>query len=153
MEAKTPAANARHFESDDEVHAIGEGLVSCTLRKAQWTHAAHLAAAVWLIAVSSDLDPARDMPGIICRYNVATGVANTDTGGYHETITQASLRAVAAFLREQGAQTPLHIACNNLLHSPFGDRAWPLRYWTPDTLFSRAARRGWVEPDLAPLPF
>ena len=141
------------FSTEDEIHAIGAGLLARTLPKAQWTHAAHLAAAAWLIAVRKELDPARDMPDIIRQYNLATGTPNTDTGGYHETITQASLRAVAAFLAQQEQGTPLHEACNRLLQSPFGDKGWLLRYWTPDTLFSALARRSWVGPDLAPLPF
>jgi len=141
------------FNTEDDIHAIGEGLLACTLPKAQWTHAAHLAAAAWVIALRKELDPARDMPDIIRRYNLATGTPNTDTGGYHETITQASLRAVAAFLAQLEQGTPLHEACNGLLQSPLGDKGWPLRYWSPDTLFSVQARRSWVEPDLAPLPF
>jgi hypothetical protein len=32
-----------------------------------------------------------------------------------------------------------------------GDKAWPLTFWSRERLFSVAARRGWVEPDLAPL--
>ena len=146
-------ALARHFESDLEVDQIGLGLLARSLPKAQWSHAAHLAAAAWIIATRTELDPARDMPGIIRAYNTATGVANTDTGGYHETITQASLRAVPAFLATQAAGLPLYQACNQLLASPNGDKAWLLRYWRPDTLFSVQARRSWVEPDLAPLPF
>ena len=34
-------------------------------------------------------------------YNEATGVANTYTEGYHETITQASLRAARSFLLQE----------------------------------------------------
>ena len=40
----------------------------------------------------------REMPGLIRAYNESTGVPNTDTGGYHETITLASLRAACAWL-------------------------------------------------------
>ncbi len=40
-----------------------------------------------------DRDPARDMPCLIRAYNEATGGVNSDISGYHETITQASLRA------------------------------------------------------------
>ena len=32
-----------------------------------------------------------------------------------------------------------------------GDKAWPLSFWSRARLFSVAARRGWVEPDLKPL--
>ncbi|WP_376100697.1 hypothetical protein ACE7GA_27120 (plasmid) [Roseomonas sp. CCTCC AB2023176] len=141
------------FGSDAEVEAIGTRLLDRTLPKAEWTHAAHLAAAAWILAARPDLDAAREMPGIIRAYNEATGVPNSETRGYHDTITQASLRAVRAFLAAQPPGTPLHAACNRLLASPYGDKRWPLAHWREETLFSPAARRSWVEPDLAPLPF
>src|ERR1700744_4988223 len=86
------------FASDAEIVEIGEGLLDRTLPKPRWTHAAHFAAAVWILLRRPDLTPERDLPGIIRAYNAATGVANTDTSGYHETVTQASLGAARAFL-------------------------------------------------------
>jgi hypothetical protein len=141
------------FSSDAQIESIGMQVLACTLPKAEWTHAAHLAVAAWIIAVRNDLHAARDMPGIISAYNEACGVANTDTGGYHETITQASLLAVAAFLDAQPRVATLHAACNALLASPYGSKDWLLRHWSQPVLFSVAARRGWVAPDLLPLPF
>jgi hypothetical protein len=153
MTLAEPSQLARHFSSDAEIDAIGRGLLDRSLPAACWTHAAHLAAAAWLVAARTDLDAARDMPAIIRAYNEATGVPNSDTRGYHGTITQASLRAVRAFLARQPAGTPLHVACNALLASPFGDKGWLLEYWTAEALFSVAARRGWLAPDVKPLPF
>ena len=141
------------FASDAEIVAIGEGLLDRSLPKPRWTHAAHFAAAVWILLRRPDLDPERDLPGIIRAYNEATGVANTDTGGYHETITLASLRAARPFLAALPAGTPLCEACNALLASPLGDKGWLLAYWSRETLFSVRARREGVEPALAPPPF
>ncbi|MDP1736916.1 MAG: hypothetical protein Q8L23_05690 [Caulobacter sp.] len=141
------------FTSDAEVIAIGEGVVALTLPKPAWTHAAHFAAAVWLIAGQSDLVAERDMPGLIRAYNTATGVPNTDSEGYHETITLASLRAVRAFLAGLPEGTPLFAACNALLATDLGRRDWLLAWWSRERLFSAEARRAWVEPDLATLPF
>jgi hypothetical protein len=141
------------FTSDHAVGVIGRGLIDRTLPKPAWTHAAHFAAALWLIRERPDLTPARDMPPLIRAYNEATGVANTDEGGYHETITQASLRAARAFLAERPAGELLFETCNALMASPLGKTDWLLSYWTKGRLFSVAARRGWIEPDLQPLPF
>jgi hypothetical protein len=33
-----------------------------------------------------------------------------------------------------------------------GRRDWPLRYYSPQRLFSVEARRNWVQPDLATIP-
>ncbi len=86
-----------HFTSDADIERIGHGVHDRTLPKKEWTHAAHFAAAFWVLR-RPDMDAARDMPGLIRAYNEATGVANTDTTGYHETITLASLRAARAWL-------------------------------------------------------
>jgi hypothetical protein len=140
------------FTCDDEIIAIGEGLVSRTLPKSAWTHTAHFAAAMWLIRCREDLDAYREMPHLIRAYNEVAGVANTDTEGYHETITQASLRAATAFLA-QHPQTALFVCVNALMRSPFGEPGWLLTYWSRPTLFSITARRSWVAPDIKALPF
>jgi hypothetical protein len=140
------------FRSDEEIAAIGIGLLELSLPKPRWTHAAHFAAAIWLVSCRQDLDASRAMPGFIRAYNEATGVANTDTEGYHETITQASIRAARSFLLQNPARS-LFETCNALMASRLGKSDWLLAYWTRTRLFSAEARRRWVEPDLNPLPF
>ena len=144
--------NFTPFLRDEEVAAIGCGLMTRTLPKAEWTHAAHFAAALWLLACRPEINVQEAMPGMIRAYNQATGTANTDTSGYHETITMASLRAARAFLAEH-ASLRLHAVCNELMGSPLGKSDWLLAYWSRECLFSVEARRAWVEPDLQPLPW
>lgn len=139
------------FSSDADIERIGRGIIDRSLPKAEWTHAAHFAAAFWLLR-SPDRDALREMPGFIRAYNEATGTPNTDTGGYHETITVASLRASSSWLSAR-PHASLHSALEELLLSPFGRSDWLLTYWTRPVLFSVAARRAWIEPDLKPLPF
>jgi len=141
------------FESDEPIARIGEGMMGCALPAKEWTHAAHWAAALWIIARRPDLHPPAAMPGFIRRYNESTGGANTDTSGYHETITQASLRAGRAILLEAKPDEPLWRSLNRLLASPLGRPDWMKAYWSKDVLMSVAARRAWMEPDLAPLPY
>lgn len=141
------------FTDDAEIAAIADGLIACALPKPAWTHAAHFAAAVWIVMRRPDLDAERDMPGLIRAYNLSTDTPNTDTGGYHETITQASLGAVRAVIASLPEETPPHAVLNALLAAAYGDKHWPLAHWSRDRLFSVEARRGWVGPDLAPLPF
>ena len=140
-----------YFSSEAEIERIGRGLIDCSLPKSEWTHVAHLAAALWLIRQSS-LDAVRDMPRLIRAYNEATGVANTDTGGYHETITLASLRAANSWSLEH-SRVSLHETVEGLLATKLARSDWLLAYWSRPVLFSVAARRGWVEPDLQPFPF
>lgn len=140
------------FTSNDEVAAIGHGLTNRTLPKPAWTHAAHFASALWLLSSCPEADCFRRMPDLIRAYNEATGVANTDTSGYHQTITIASLRAARAFLAEDPSR-PLFMTCNALLSSHLGKSNWLLAYWSRPRLFSAEARRIWVDPDLEPFPF
>jgi hypothetical protein len=140
------------FTSDDDIDAIGRRVLDLSLPKARWTHAAHFAMALWLMARRPDLDPSSAMPGFIRAYNEATGVANTDNSGYHETITQASLRAARNLLVLHPDRS-LFANCNALMASPLGRSDWLLAYWSRDRLFSVEARRRWQEPDLKPLPF
>jgi len=139
------------FTSDSEIDRIGRGLLDRSLPQAEWTHAAHFAAAFWLLR-RPEMDVMRDMPALIRAYNESTGVPNTDTGGYHETITIASLRAARAWLAAR-PHVPLHAALNDLLANDCGRSGWLLAYWSKPLLFSVTARRAWVEPDLKPLPF
>jgi len=137
--------------SDADIERIGRGLIDRSLPKAEWTHAAHFAAALWLLR-RPDMNATRDMPGFIRAYNEATATPNTDTGGYHETITLASLRAARMWLAGR-PHLSLHIVLAELMASPFGRSDWLLSYWTKPVLFSVAARRGWIGPDVKPLPF
>jgi hypothetical protein len=140
-----------YFSSDVEIDRIGRGLLDRSLPKAEWTHAGHFAAAFWVLR-RPGMDAARDMPGLIRAYNEATGVHNTDTTGYHETITQASLRAAGAWLRSRPG-VPLFEALNELLATEYGRSEWLLGYWSRPLLFSVTARNAWVNPDLRELPF
>jgi hypothetical protein len=140
------------FVSDDQVIAIGRGLRERTLPKAEWTHAAHFAAALWLLSSRNEEDASHALPPMIRAYNATTGVANTETTGYHETITQASIRAARWFIAANPGSR-LFVCCNDLMKSPFGDPDWLLDYWSRARLFSVDARRTWVDPDVRPLPF
>ncbi|HZF93571.1 MAG TPA: hypothetical protein VEZ20_01730 [Allosphingosinicella sp.] len=139
----------RLFHSDEAVRRIGERLLARTLKRADWTHEAHLAATAWILLERPDILPERDLPGIIRGYNESVGGVNDETQGYHETITQLSIRAVRhALARSEGTQLAARV--NALLHSPEGRRDWPLLFYSPELLFSREARFRWVEPDLTP---
>jgi len=143
---------ARLFTTDDEVAHIGEGLVARTLPRAEWTHEAHLAATAYLLLKRPDVDLDRALPGLIRRYNESVGGVNSDSEGYHETITRVFLHGVRLFLAEADRSEPLHVLVNELLLSPMGQRDWPLRFYSPALLFSVEARRRFVEPDLRALP-
>lgn len=137
--------------SDADITRIARGVLDRSLPKPEWTHQAHFAAALWLIRNQPGFDDARDMPDIIRAYNEATNTPNTDSGGYHHSITLASMTVARAALAA-APDAPLSEVLAALMAGPCGQSSWLLVHWRRDTLFSVEARRGWVEPDLAPLP-
>ena len=138
----------RLFAHDAAVRHIGEGLIACTLNRLEWTHEAHLAACAYILLERPDILAERDLPHIIRRFNESVGGVNSDTEGYHETITQLYIRGVRAFLARTDPELPLLDKVNTLLRAEEGRRDWPLRFYSAERLFSRGARLGWVEPDL-----
>lgn len=142
----------RPFSTDAAVERIGEGLLARTLPRADWTHEAHLAATTYLLTQRPDIDLDSALPGIIRGYNESVGGVNSDSEGYHETITRVFLHGVRLFLSETDRTEPLHELVNQLLLSPMGRRDWPLRFYSKERLFSVEARRVFVPPDLGALP-
>ena len=142
----------RLFTSDAEVERLGEGLLACTLERGDWTHEAHLAATTYLLLKRPGIDLDANLPSIIRRFNESVGGVNSDTEGYHETITRTFLHGVRLFLVEADRSEPLHELVNELLLSPMGRRNWPLKFFTRERLFSIEARLWHVDPDIAPLP-
>ena len=138
----------RLFADDAAVRRIGEGLLACALGREDWTHEAHLAACLYLLVERPGILPERDLPGIIRRFNESVGGVNDETQGYHETITQLYIKGVRAFLARTDPSLPLIEKVNALLQAEEGRRDWPLRFHSPEILFSKEARLGWVEPDL-----
>lgn len=142
-----------HILDEAAIERVALGVIDRTLPKSEWTHAAHFAAALWFCRHRRELVEADEIRTLISRYNEATRTANTDTGGYHHTITLASMRAAADHLANHPENAPLHVVHSALMASRFGRSDWLLTYWSRETLFSVPARRGWIEPDLATLPF
>ena len=142
----------RFFADDAAIRRIGEGLLARTLPREDWTHEAHLGATCWLLRERPDIDMDREIAGIISRYNESVGGVNDDRGGYHDTITRCYLAGVRTHLACRPAGERLADSVNALLASPAGGRDWPLHFYSRARLFSVAARRGYLAPDLAPLP-
>ncbi len=141
------------FADDSAIERHTKRMIDTSLPKAEWTHAGHFAAALWILRHRADLASPDAFRRLIMVYNEATGTPNSDTGGYHHSITIASIRAAAFHLKAHASDAPLHEVLDKVMASPQGKSDWLLTYWRRDTLFSVTARRTWIEPDLAPLPF
>jgi hypothetical protein len=138
-----------HFPDDAAVDRLGRAFLDRTLPCEAWTHAAHFAAALWLLRTRPQRDLEAEMPTMIRGYNEACGRANTETAGYHHTITLASIRAARRVLGEHPQDHPLHLVVDALMASDLGRSDWLFAYWSRERLFSPQARAAWLEPDRA----
>lgn len=139
------------FDTIDRYEAFICEFEACKLPRARWTHVAHLAVGFWYLWHNPPAEALKLARERISLHNEGVGTANTDTGGYHETITRAYLHGIAEHQSRHQDSPPLE-SLLMLQSSPLGNSDWLLQYYSRDRLFSVQARRNWVKPDLKPLP-
>jgi len=130
-----------------ETERIAQALIDQTLPKAEWTHEAHLRAGLWHVLQHGAPAALELLRARISSYNESVGTLNTDTAGYHETITRFYVTVTDRFLAANDRAMPIDDLAARLL-TELGDRRLPMRYYSEGRLFSVIARRSWVEPDL-----
>jgi hypothetical protein len=81
-------------------------------------------------------------------YNESVGTLNTETNGYHETITKFYVMKIDRFLATADRTLSIDELAVQLL-ARYGGRDLPLTYYSCGLLFSTQARLHWVEPDLS----
>jgi hypothetical protein len=139
------------FDTIDRLEAFIDDFEACKMPRVRWTHHAHLVVGFWYLLHHTPPQALSVVRDRIKSSNEAMGTANTDMGGYHETITRAYMGAIAEHL----ARYPRHTTMESLmllLASPLATSEWTAKHYSRDRLFSVQARRQWVEPDLKPLP-
>src|SRR5262245_20069154 len=95
------------LRSEDELRAFVHAWENGTLPAARWTHAAHVAVAAFYAATlgADGVYPA--MRAGILHFNECSGVANTATSGYHETLTRFWSTTIARFVASSRDRSPL----------------------------------------------
>lgn len=127
-----------------------EAFVSCTLPKEEWTHDAHLRVGLWHLLHYSPSESMERLRQNIKKYNVACGIENTETQGYHETITRFYVWLINRFIQQTDCSEPIDLLADELINR-YGDKSLPFSYYSRDRLISKTARLQWVQPDLKPL--
>lgn len=138
----------KSYFSIAEIESVVHGFQWCTLPRERWTHAAHLTVALWYQLRFPGVGAERLIREGIKRYNEATGIATTPTGGYHETMTLFWIRLVREYLADVRAEKLSMVKLFNGLIERCGRRELPFEYYSRERLMSPEARSGWVEPDL-----
>ena len=135
------------YTTDEEVDLLVKAFEERTLPKSEWTHAAHLVVGLYY-CYHNPLGVAKNlMSDGIYWLNDAHATPNTETSGYHETLTVFWLRTVAGYLERSEREAGLAALANGLL-ATVNDTRLPLKYYSRELLFSTEARLNYVEPDL-----
>lgn len=133
-----------------ETERITRALIDRTLPKHEWTHHAHLRAGLWHVMQHGPFEAIDLLRARISAYNDSVGTSNTDTSGYHETITRFCVVVIDRFLTTADRALDLDVLAEQLI-ATYGDRRLPLHHYSEKRLFSPVARRAWIEPDLRPI--
>ena len=136
--------------TETEIDEFIGAFEACTLPKDRWTHGAHLLTGACYVHQLGESAATEKIRTCVRRYNEAVGGKNTDTSGYHETITIAWIKLLAKLLRESGPIRRAEFA--QLAVQRFeSDRGILRRHYDFDVVNSVDARKRWVPPTLAPL--
>jgi len=127
------------------------GFEDGSLPRASWDHRAHLAVAAWYVSNHNRTEAIRRFVDGICAYNLANGIRQTRTSGYHHTITMFWLTFIQGLLKGFKGTS---LEAVNMVLVVLGCRPnLILEYFSRGVLSSWQARMNWVEPDLTHFPF
>ena len=130
-----------------DIEHIYEGFKNLTLPKEEWTHEAHLITALSLLRDHGLEKAEAIMPDMIRDYNTSRGGINSETEGYHHTITIFYLRVIEKF-RIANSAVNIDEQVERLLNCKIAAPFFTLNYYSKEILFAPAARLGFVPPDI-----
>lgn len=124
------------------------------LPKVEWTHEAHLVMGLWHLQKHS-LDEALEvMAPRIKAHNDSVGTPNSDSEGYHETLTRFWLYLLAEFSAarwyECGEFQAVSALAKDFVIRAESAAAHTFDWYSPEQLFTTEARLNWVSPDRVP---
>src|SRR5438105_8638379 len=111
----------QHSDSADSlsdascIRQLAEAFENCSRSRSEWTHHAHLKVGLWHL-VSFPPDRALDLlRQQIRQYNETVGIINSESSGYHETITRFYVWIIAKFLRDSDKSEPIDLLAQKLI--------------------------------------
>ncbi|MBD1880745.1 hypothetical protein [Coleofasciculus sp. FACHB-T130] len=138
------------YQTVDEIENLIAAFKNCTLPRDEWNHHAHLTVAVWYLTRYSKAEATNCIRDRIQHYNKVNGIQTTNDSGYHETITLFWIRLISRYLSIAGKDFSIVDIVNEFIKI-YGNKSFPLQYYSRDRLMSWQARISWTEPDLKPL--
>jgi len=132
----------------EQIEELVQALEACTLPPDQFTHQAHMTVALWYLA-QLPFDQATDKMRTAIQHFAAF---HHQAQLYNETITLFWMKLLHHFLCAAQPGTNLADVTQQAL-STLGSMRFVFSHYSKALLFSEAARRAWVDPDLMPLAF
>ena len=134
----------------EEVHRLRSGFDDHTLPGTEFNHSAHIAVGTTYMRELGAEAALTQLRKAIPPYNESQGGQNTDTSGYHETLTRFWVERLSEFVSTlPPALTPAE--CAMAAVETFGSRSrLHEEYYSFDVVKSLEARRGWIAPDKEP---
>lgn len=130
----------------DNAARLVEQFENHTLPKEQWTHEAHFIVAFWYCTHYPLPHAVQKITSGIKTYNISLGGLNTDSAGYHETITLFYMATIARYVITNGISDVCNEQVTALLQQPFMARDYILHFYRKEVLQGSRARLNWVEP-------
>lgn len=129
--------------TSEDLDRLSARFTTATLRKEEWTHAAHLSVAAWYLTHYPPLEAGVRLRTGIRQLNLALGGQNTATAGFHETLTEFWIRLVSRWISTHG-NSPDSIA-RLLAHPEAASGVWKHCYGF-NVVQCTTARRQWISP-------
>ena len=137
------------IRTSEDIYSLVEAFEKRTIAKIDWTHAAHLVVGLYYCRTLPFAVARNVMRDGIHWLNDSHGTPNTETSGYHETLTVFWLKRIWNFLDERQDTRDIAKLAAELI-AKFRDADLPLKYYSRELLFSAAARRDYLPPDIRP---
>lgn len=134
----------------DKIASLAERFNLSQLPKSEWTHEAHLVMGLWYLARYPMDEAVEQMAPRIKAHNSSVGTPNSDTEGYHETLTRFWLYLLLEEM--SGLDGSIIEPLNRFLDSEKKNAAYTFEWYSRENLFTVQARHGWVPPDVPAQP-
>lgn len=132
----------------EEAEKLVAAFENCTLDKDDWSHEAHLLAGMKMCILYQE-NAYLEMKKRVTRFNESVGTINSESSGYHETITFYWIQILHYFCKKNNIAAFDQEAVDALLMSEtLVQRNSFLEYYSKDLITSSKARLELVKPDL-----
>jgi len=122
----------------------------CEIELSEWDHRAHQRVTyAYLRDIGYDA-ALESMRTGVQRFNASKGIEDTLESGYHDTLTCAWVRIIDTTMRVHGPEAHAEAFLDR--HTQLHSKVLLRLFYSRERIMSWEAKRGFMEPDLAPLP-